>query len=444
MTKMRRWYSVLSLGLVLSLVLSLVGCAHGMAVNQTGESAKEEITYRLLEEAELSYEVPEALPGIRVAVAGYDNGEQKEIHFSGEALPEEFALVDASNGVTVYRGGLSDISYNKESGIYSAIGDFTDYKIEGDFYVKAPILGYSYTFPIMERGKMTFLENAYLTLETMAQTKEGVPENEEAAILLLLSYELYENYIKEQEQDIPHILQLATKYVDKCLAQRELLTENDVKDDFQLAALLAKYSYVYQQYDKQRADEMIKLAATFWKQADSALAKDALYPVENRMLAAAELYRATGGWSYRQIVEQIVKESNSKGTLLDNREDVLAAVTYVATKQRVSVDICTTLMKEIMKQAENVAASAERTSSALGGVSDVAALDQILWNMVILCVVEYVITNYEYGNIIKNQYYFLLGRNARGYNYKDLDMAANPKWAAVDVMMLYERIMNNH
>ena len=101
-------------------------------------------------------------------------------------------------------------------------------------------------------------------------------------------------------------------------------------------------------------------------------------------------------------------------------------------------------MKEIMKQAENVAASAERTSSALGGVSDAAALDQILWNMVILCVVEYVITNYEYGNIIKNQYYFLLGRNARGYNYKDLDMAANPKWAAVDVMMLYERIMNNH
>ena len=441
---MQKKYSVLSLLLVTSLVLSLVGCGQSTVTNQVGETIKEKTTYRLLEEPELSYEVPEALPGIRVSVAGYDNSEKKEIYFSGEALPEEFALVDAKNGATVYRGSLSDISYNKENGIYSAIGDFSDYTLEGDFYVKAPILGYSYTFPIMEQGKSTFLESAYLNLETMAQTKEGVVENEEAAILLLLSYELYGSYIREQDEDVPRILQVVTQYVDKCLEQRELLTDSDVKDDFQLAALLAKYSYVYQTYDRQRAAEMIKLAASLWKQAEEALAKDALYPVENRMLAAAELYRATGTWTYRQIVEQMVKDSNSKGTLLDNREDVLAAVTYVATKQRVSVDICTTLMKEIMAKAENIAATAERTSSSLGGVSDAAALDNILWNMVILCVVEYVITNYEYGNIIKNQYYFLLGRNARGYNYKDLDMAGNPKWAAVDVMMLYERITNNH
>jgi len=441
---MKKFYSVLSLWLSMCLALSLVGCGTEVGVPQAEDMVKEEITYRLLETPELSYEVPEALPGIRVAVAGYDDSEGKEIYFSGIRLPEEFSLIDSENGVTVYKGRLTDVSYNKDTGIYSAVGDFSEYKNEGTYHVFAPILGYSYSFPIVEKGKEAFLENAYVSLDVMSQTKEGVVENEEAALLLLLTYELYGSYIKQQEEGTPKILQLATKYVEKCINQRELLTETDVKDDFQLAAVLAKYSYVYQEYDKQKADEMIKLAATLWKQANDALVADALYPVENRMLAAAELYRATGLWTYRQVVEQMVKESSNKGTLLDSREDLLAAVTYVATKQRVSVDICTTLMKEIMKRAEEIASSADRTSSALGGISDAVALDNILWNMVILCVVEYVITNYEYGNIIKNQYYFLLGRNARGYNYKDTDMAGNPKWASINVMMLYERITNNH
>lgn len=441
---MKKIYSAFSLWMVMCLVLSLVGCGTSAGTSHTEELVMEETTYQLLEAPELSYEVPEMLPGIKVAVAGYDNGEGKEIHFSGAKLPEEFTLIDSENGVTVYRGRLSDVSYNKDTGIYSAVGDFSDYQNEGDYYVFAPILGYSYSFPIIEKGKETFLENAYLGLDSMAQTKEGVVENEEAVLLLLLTYELYGTYIKQQEEGVPQILQITTKYVEKCISQRELLTETDVKDDFQLAAVLAKYSYVYQEYDKQKADEMIKLAATLWKQANDALVADALYPVENRMLAAAELYRATGLWSYRQVVEQMVKESNIKGTLLETREDLLAAVTYVATKQRVSVDVCSTLMKEIMERAEGIATSAERTSATLGGVSDAVALDNILWNMVILCVVEYVITNYEYGNIIKNQYYFLLGRNARGYNYKDTDMAGNPKWTAVNVMMLYERITNNH
>lgn len=441
---MKKLYSLLSLCMAMSLVLSLIGCSTGTTTTNAEEMTKEETTYRLLETPELEYEIPEMLPGIKVAVAGYDNSEMKEIHFSGAKLPEEFSLIDSENGVTVYKGRLTDVSYNKETGIYSAVGDFSEYKNEGSYHVFAPILGYSYSFPIIEKGKDTFLENAYLGLDSMALTKEGVVENEEAALLLLLTYELYGSYIKKQEEGTPEILEITTKYVEKCISQRELLTETDVKDDYQLAAVLAKYSYVYQEYDKQKADEMIKLAATLWKQANESFAADALYPVENRMLAAAELYRATGVWSYRQVVEQMVKESSNKGTLLDTREDLLAAVTYVATKQRVSVDICTTLMKEIMKRAEEIAASAERTATALGGVSDAVALDNILWNMVILCVVEYVITNYEYGNIIKNQYYFLLGRNARGYNYKDTDMAGNPKWTAVNVMMLYERITNNH
>ena len=100
-------------------------------------------------------------------------------------------------------------------------------------------------------------------------------------------------------------------------------------------------------------------------------------------------------------------------------EAVYGAVTYIATKQRVDVDICTRFMKEIMNEAEEIA---EHSKNSFYQVDTTVRQDnneEILWDMVVLTVVDYVIANHEYAMIIENHLHYLLGRNFLSLSYMD-------------------------
>ena len=65
-------------------------------------------------------------------------------------------------------------------------------------------------------------------------------------------------------------------------------------------------------------------------------------------------------------------------------------------------------------------------------------IDIILWDMVMLSVVEYVITNHEYGSLIENGHHYLSGRNNMAYNIWEKDLMEHPEWMASYILMLCE------
>lgn len=106
-----------------------------------------------------------------------------------------------------------------------------------------------------------------------------------------------------------------------------------------------------------------------------------------------------------------------------------------------SMKLCSKLIRVIMNQGEQISAGIPRLAYQKVDQSE-SAIDDMMWNMALLSVVDYVITNYEYGRIIESQYYFLWGRNAKSYSFWEQDISRRPDWTACYLMMLCEMRAN--
>lgn len=428
------------------LMMELCGCGTAAAGNgaqvQPVQAVPEEISYQLLEQAQLDYQVPEQYPGVWVSLGGYDSKGSKEVYFYGRSLPDTFRLMDAVTGQCVYTGRLEEKRYNEETQEYISYGEFTDFTDVGEYYIECDIIGRSYGFVIQEgllqeQFARTLTEIRSQGLQTEYEPLE-IRELLQQVVLVLLSYELYpEVYEDGDGNQIPDILEYMTETVSR-LVQLQQSPEPD-ELTYERIAALAKYSYLYQKYDNPHATEMIQLAAGLWQQAEKAGEEQrAQLSGEARLLAAAELYRATGQRKYAAEVEA------AEGGLLWKKEqgtfgqyDYLAAVTYISTKQKVNVDLCSSLIRVVMNRAEEVAAGIPRMSVGEVDLSR-EAVDSMMWDMAVLSVVEYVITNYEYGSLIESQYYFLWGRNEKSHCFREEEISGRPAWLACYLLMLSE------
>ena len=424
----------------------LAGCS-GEAAEQTGGTGQVEpvfeentITYNLLETPQLEYEVPEMVPSISVPSGGYDVAEEKLAHVYGTILPEEFCLLEKESGEIVYTGAFSDVKYHKDTASYSAIADFSEVAEVGEFVLKCDYLGYSYPFSIEEMLQENALVEMVEAFPEQFAKCEDLESNVDGVMILLLSYEFYGEVYDAEGGKIPEVLEVIGEFMEAL--QKELEAEEPTLeyDPYMMAALFAKYGNVYQTYDWNAGNEAIKLAKKLWKNAE----KDEELTSEYRILASAELYRVTGTYSYRKLVQDYFEGQIEEERVLNNSYDVLAALTHFKTAYKVNRSLCTSLMEEILDQAEEVAAYISLDNQLLGSNGREEKLDEIMWNMVSVSVVEYVITNYEYGDLLENQYFYLQGRNPDSYDYVSEMIVDNPRWQASYMMMLCEHLAHDH
>lgn len=434
------------------LLTGLCGCGgtadEGSARVQPAQAVPEEISYQLLDQAQLDYQVPEQYPGVWVSLGGYDSRGSKEVYFYGRNLPDTFRIMDAATEQCVYTGWLEEKRYNKETEEYNSYGEFTDFTDVGEYYIECDVIGRSYSFVIQEGLLQEQFDRTLTEIRSQGQairSDYGTQETRELlqqVMLVLLSYELYPGVFEDGDGDqIPDILEYMTETVRR-LVQLQQSAEPD-ELTYERIAALAKYSYLYQKYDNPYATEIIQLAAGLWQQAENAgedqreqLGGDA------RLLAAAELYRATGQKKYAAEVEA------AEGGLIWKKEqdtfqqyDYLAAVTYISTKKKVNVDLCSSLIRVVMNRAEEVAAGIPRMSIREVDLSR-ETIDSMMWDMAVLSVVEYVITNYEYGSLIESQYYFLWGRNEKSHCFREEEISGQPAWLSCYLLMLSEMRTN--
>lgn len=467
-------------------LIVLTGCGSIKENRQNGQENIPEAD-SMEQEPQLSYEVPVSMPGILVDRLGYLPEENKTVIFKGKDLPQEFYVVDKKTEQIVYQG-YPEI--RKEEGEEKeAYGDFSDFAAPGTYYIEAPILGKSYSFSISDtvydslfqeackqyyynRCGMTLgseyagdkAHNACHTGKSVLRGNDAVSmdasggwhqnENGEknitgasrAMTVLMMSYELYPQEYTDQEgipesgNQIPDILdeiryetgwflkmqdkQTGAVYAGVTAYDKGSYVEPACAGaEFAFAMTMAKFGYLYQNYDKEYAMTCLKAADRAFKHAVLCEEADDREEKIWRFAAAAEIYRAAGQVSYQKYLVEYLSDGDL--TLAGDMVQLSGCVTYISTKQAVSMVLCEKIMTMLMDQAEEIS---EEVRGSLYMTSTEAEGDssRILTQAAYLTVVNHVISNYEYKQMIENQLHYLLGRNERGIDYISDDTEEAP------------------
>ena len=467
-------------------LIVLTGCG---SIKENRQNDQENIPEAdsMEQEPQLSYEVPVSMPGILVDRLGYLPEENKTVIFKGKDLPQEFYVVDQKTEQIVYQG-YPEI--RKEEGEEKeAYGDFSDFAAPGTYYIEAPILGKSYSFSIsdtvydslfQEACKQYYYNRCGMTLgseyagdkahnachtgksvlrgngSVSMDASGGWHQNENgeknitgayrAMTVLMMSYELYPQEYTDQEgipesgNQIPDILdeiryetgwflkmqdkQTGAVYAGVTAYDKGSYVEPAcARAEFAFAMTMAKFGYLYQNYDKEYAMTCLKAADRAFKHA--VLCEEADDGEEKiwRFAAAAEIYRAAGQVSYQKYLVEYLSDGDL--TLAGDMVQLSGCVTYISTKQAVSMVLCEKIMTMLMDQAEEIS---EEVRGSLYMTSTEAEGDssRILTQAAYLTVVNHVISNYEYKQMIENQLHYLLGRNERGIDYISDDTEEAP------------------
>lgn len=430
---MRKYVLVIAFVLGASLLFS--GCAESETImaEQESQVAGEEILVIEITSMEetpmLDYQVPVIRPGVIVSQDGYDAVKEKRVVVRGQRVPEEFRIIDVATKEVVYEGKIESLVYNEEDGEYTGYGDFSSLQTSGDYYIECENLGSSYTFSVRENYYEEAMGEAVKTLLLLSQD-ENLSTNDRPSdevliqkcrsiSALLLACELFADNqvdgVLETGNGIPDIL-------DYAASQAAFLAKWQSSEDGSIGAAtgwycatLAKLSYTYQKYESVDATRFLQAADKAWQYMEK---NPEEFEEAERFFSAAELYRATGKSRYHTVVKELGK--NLEPDIFDEAL-TYGAVTYASTRRTVKESLCSTYLKDMMEQAEKISAAAVRNPYFVGSEMTESGRELFFANTTNMVVVNYIITNEEYGSLIEDHQHYLVGRNELGVSYFDFE-----------------------
>ncbi|MDE7270093.1 MAG: glycoside hydrolase family 9 protein [Acetatifactor sp.] len=351
----------------------------------------------------VDYAVPKLVPNVLVDVAGYRSEGYKRAAVKGRRLPKTFDLVDAQTGEIVFTGTLERGEYNAEQEMYSAYADFNEWEQEGSYYLECEYIGRSYTFVLEEglynrlfaeicQGLMTACREQTVTLEDINR--------------ILLAYEWYgEVFLDDNGDTIPDALEAVADWI-------EATGEQPVPEgqEATYAAVLAKFSYLYQKYDRQYATECLKRASVVFDQTQSTMQEDA-----ESFHALVELYRATGLNTYGSQIEEYKTYFENHTGFAEADGYLYGAMTYINTRQPVDRELCRIFIDSIMEHGETIS---ELYGELLHPVTphNNGAPDLLRHAWELACA-NYVMNNYQYNHVMEEFLHYLRGRNALSVDF---------------------------
>ncbi|MCR4706038.1 MAG: glycoside hydrolase family 9 protein [Lachnospiraceae bacterium] len=459
---------LLSFFLIFSILLT--GCGAQSSVGQEITRIADYTNDQSIDHTQNAYDVPVMQPNILVNRLGYEPDGQKVAIFRGDELPEEFHICDANTKDVVFTGKIKDERFDNYYKENDGFGDFSEFNEQGDFYIRAEGIGESYPFMIHDSLYYSLFCEACKRFYEIRSNKAGATSQDEGWVMeqsgqnketlasrtlymLLLSYELFPNAytddigIAESGNGVPDIL-------DECSYEASWILNRAASDPGEdVTAVAYRVAMLCKLYESYKTIEPT-FSMTCLKEAQSSyktLIGHAEVPLDERFMAEAELYRATGLGNLKALVEQYMTErlANPEGLV---EADFFGVVAYLATAGKTDVTICDKAIKRIMDEAERIAANAGRENYFVFSEEASRNPESLFSKVVHMCVVNHVITNYEYNTVIENHFHYLMGRNpqgichALGWNGKDLaptDIFANPYQNAQFIFILSELISNN-
>ena len=180
------------------------------------------------------------------------------------------------------------------------------------------------------------------------------------------------------------------------------------------AAMMARFSFLYQKYDAEFATTCLRAADKAW---NFYLVNQTEEEPSAMFKAAAQLYRATGASTYRDVLNRFFDKPNFDKLFNEDEDIFIGAITYLSTSQSVDVDQCGKLMKNLMKKSEKIAQEASQDNFLVTDQKADGDFTKLLDDMRCLTITDHVIYNHEYTTIIENHAHFLMGMNPEGMNY---------------------------
>ncbi|MCM1191407.1 MAG: glycoside hydrolase family 9 protein [Butyrivibrio sp.] len=351
----------------------------------------------------IDYTLPRLLPNILVDTRGYSAGDGKVAAVKGRKLPGEFGLVDALTGEEVYRGAVEEVVYHDELGLYSGCLDFSDFRQNGTYYLECDIIGCSASFEIQEKRYTDLFAEVYGVMTDSIRERElALPE----AVALLEAYEWYEDIFPDEDEDsIPDVLKELQGWVSYMEGNGV-----DEEDEALYAAFLAKFSYLYQRFDRRYATDCLKRASTVFGQAKAVIGRDA-----DTFFALTELYRATGRYTYRRQIADYKSFFEDNSSYLEERSYLYAAMTYMDTRQRVDVELCRNFMGNLRDRAEETSKHCGDMTHPVAARNNGSA--DLLKGVVELSCANYIMNNYQYTEVMEDFLHYLMGRNRESVCY---------------------------
>ena len=354
----------------------------------------------------VDYVTPRMSSNILTDLEGYSADGRKEAAVKGQELPEEFRLVNASTGETVYRGVLGETAYLEAEELSIGYADFSDFSEEGKYYLECDIIGQSYRFEIHEKHiENLFLEN----YERMSSACRAGTLSVEDAVLVLEAYEWYSEIFPDENHDkTPDILADFRTWVTYMEA------ETDMEETALYAAFLAKFSYNYQNFDRQYATDCLKRASTVFGQNRMATELDA-----DSFFALTELYRATGLSTYGNKIIGYKSFLESNSDYLEETGYLYGGMTYIATRQKVNVDICDIFMTDMKGRAEEISNRYQDMIHPVQAKNN--GTEDLLKRAIEVSCANYVTNNYQYTGIVEEFLHYLMGENLDSFNFYEQD-----------------------
>lgn len=384
-------------------------------------------------EPDFSYVVEAQKPHIFVDVSGYRINDKKVAFFYGEELTEEFEIHEAESDRVVYSGKLSKATEVDGKELYTGI--FTEFLEEGNYYLHHKEIGDSYDFMI----KDDLYDRQYKQLENLLLKEKYTDVSSQAYLLAnyMFMREIYpdkwinESYIKAKMQEL-----LAEQDAESGAFYKELrgkkitipeaeqdeksLLPNDeetvsLSTTAQMAGVLAQYVYLYKGTEEPVFINQCLLAATkaykYVEKYRDNTATDAWY------YAAVQLYRTTRQYKYRNAIAEYDMFPVESRSSTEQGYTVLADFAYLSTPYGTDYRRCEEMLDSYIDKAQNISISSSRENFYVLENISIMSDCEILEDMFIMGVVNYVLSGQEYAGVQKNYIHYLSGVNMELKNY---------------------------
>jgi len=348
----------------------------------------------------IEYTVPQATANVLVDRLGYEAYGRKEAVVKGRELPGDFRLIDAESGQVVYEGSIEKSSQRKEDGISMGYAVFQDYEQPGTYYLECDQIGQSHPFVLVEGQYIELLGK--LTEKVLRSCEEGTASTSEITALLT-AYEWYPGLFGDKDENqVPDILEQLALWFETRQNEEENI------------ALLAKFSYLYQKYDKKYATACLQSASALFDKSRSTMQKDA-----DSFYALTELYRASGLSTYRKQIQDYKVFFENNSNFGDQSKYLYGAITYMVTRQRVDVDLCNILLDTMMDRGEEISNWYKDMIHPIAAKNNGA--EEILSVASEVIFVNYVLNGYQYHSILEEILHYLGGRNVQSFSFYEAE-----------------------
>ncbi len=403
-------------------------------------------------EPDFSYAVIKQMPHIFVDQSGYRGKDKKVAFFYGDEINEAFEVRENGTDKVVYTGALAKVKEMEGKILYTGV--FTGFVQEGDYYIHHEQLGDSYDFTINDE----LYDKRYKELENKLLKEEYKDVGAQAYLLAnyMFIHEMEpdkwinESYIKAKLQTLLEAQDAKTGAFYKEIREKTeveaglntlpgqggpvVLEEQQgtvsLSATAQMAGVFAQYVYLYKHTDDPAFTNQCLLAAgkayKYVEKYRDNTDTDAWY------YAATQLYRTTGQYKYRMAIAEYDTLPVESRSSTEQGYTILADFTYLSTPYGTDYNRCAVLLDSYMDKAQNISVSSSRENFYV--LEEIASMSdrEILEDMFVMGVVNYVLSGQEYAGVQKNYIHYLSGVNMEMKDYMNGNILFEDETDSID------------